>query len=277
MIDVNRLLTQVLNGPSQAGGTPATLSDTIGAVARRFGSVEPDPQASRTEQPASAAQPGTAGLAGTIGALGAGALAGGLAGTLFGSKRMRAVAGTALQVGAVAAIGGLAYKAYQNYSQGKPIVPQGVTDLLGSALPQSAPPADTDPGMATWVPARERSEQVAMLLLRTMVAASASDGHLDAVEHGRIRRQLAASELNEEEQLVLSRIMLNPPRIDELAADATTPELRAEVYTAARLAIDADTPAENDWLNDLAAALKLAPDLKLHLDAINAPARWQAA
>jgi len=55
---------------------------------------------------------------------------------------MREVASTALQVGAVAAIGGLAYKAYQSYQQGRPVVPQGVRDVLRSNF--SAPGSGSD-------------------------------------------------------------------------------------------------------------------------------------
>ncbi|NJL07594.1 MAG: tellurite resistance TerB family protein [Methylacidiphilales bacterium] len=51
--------------------------------------------------------------------LGSGALAGGLAGLLLNSKHVRKHAGTALQVGAAAVLGGLAYKAYQDYRAGR--------------------------------------------------------------------------------------------------------------------------------------------------------------
>ncbi len=43
---------------------------------------------------------------------------------------MRKVASSAVKIGAVAAIGGLAYNAYQNYQQGKAVVPQSVTNML---------------------------------------------------------------------------------------------------------------------------------------------------
>jgi uncharacterized membrane protein YebE (DUF533 family) len=46
------------------------------------------------------------------------------------------------------------------------------------------------------------------------------------------------------------------------------------MYTAARLTVDADTPAERDWLAQLATALQIEPQLKAHLDAVqtNQPA-----
>ena len=45
--------------------------------------------------------------------------AGALAAVLLGTGTGRAVTGSALKLGGLAAIGGLAYKAYQNYQAGK--------------------------------------------------------------------------------------------------------------------------------------------------------------
>lgn len=39
-----------------------------------------------------------------------------------------------------------------------------------------------------------------------------------------------------------------------------------EVYTAARIAIDPDTPAEQTFLADLAARLNIAPALAVQID-----------
>lgn len=107
--------------------------------------------------------------------------------------------------------------------------------------------------------------------------AVAADGHLDASEYGRIRQQLRSSGLNEEEQLFLSQIIMRPSTIEELAAAAATPELKVEVYAAARLAIDPDSPAERNWLDQLAAALKLETGLTAHLDAIGGAKHARAA
>ena len=52
--------------------------------------------------------------------LGTGAALGGLGGLLLGSKTGRSAAMGAAKLGALALIGGLAYSAYRNYSQGKP-------------------------------------------------------------------------------------------------------------------------------------------------------------
>lgn len=262
MIDINRVLNQVLKATQGAQQDPQRGT--------RAGASVPS-----VSQRGNGGIPGAELLGGLgSGALGAGALAG-VAGLLLGSKKVRKMAGGAIQVGAVAAVGALAYHAYQNYRQGKPVVPKGVTDMIGQVTGQGGgQPAPEPKQIEQWVPQQpERSEEVARLLLKTMVAAAASDGHLDGVEYERIRTQLRGSGLGDDEQLFLSQVIMQRSTPAELAAQATTPELKAEVYAAARLAIDADHADEHKWLDQLAAALQLDPILRTHLDAIGGAER----
>jgi uncharacterized membrane protein YebE (DUF533 family) len=175
---------------------------------------------------------------------------------LLGNNRMREVASGAVQIGAVAAIGGLAYKAYQNYQQGKPIVPQVIANMLAGGPTQSQDHIMAQqPAIGSWIPL-------------AMIAAATADDNLDVSEYERTREQLRASDLNSKEQLFVSQLIMRPSTIEQLAAEANTPELAAEVYAAARLAIDPDSQAERDWMDRLAAALALDPGLRAHLDAI---------
>ena len=279
MIDINQLLTQVMGGAlGQAGPVDSNQSGTSRQEPPAAGRDAPITYGRSRWPTAQQMSDQANGLGGYVGALGTGALAGGLAGVLFGNKRMREVAGAAVHIGAVAAIGGLAYKAYQNHRQGKPIVPQSITDMLAGGSPQPHDPNAAQPSsMEAWIPPQHRSADVARLLLRAMVAAATADGHLDATEYDRIGQQLRAGDLNQEEQLFLSQLIMRPSTIQELAAAADSPELRVEVYAAARLAINPDAPAERDWLEQLSAALKLEPGLKAHLDAIGGAGQAQAA
>jgi len=272
MLDVNRLLTQVMSA-GLPGPDHGDESRNRPPQAQSSASATPV-AGSHTPWVSSSVQPASTNF-GNVGALGASALAGGFAGLLLSSKRMRDMAGTAAQIGAVAAIGGLAYKAYQNYRQGQPVVPQSINDLFSDTrwLRKDSDQRE----LSAWIPPQGRTEDVSKLLLQTMVAAATADGHLDDVEHAHIRRQLATSALSEEEQRFLSWTIKHPATIAELAGAATTPELKAEVYAAARLAIEPDSPTERDWLERLAAALKLEPRLKAHLDALGATRHAQAA
>lgn len=267
MIDVNQLLNQVLSGISRQ-------TDRQSGPTFRTGQSAPadnaDINVGRSRWPTAQQMADQArGLSGYAGALGTGTIAGGLAGMLLGNKLMREVASGAVQVGAVAAIGGLAYKAYQNYQEGKPIVPQAIADMLAGGPTQSQDHIIAQqPAIGSWIPPQNQSAHLSRLLLRAMIAAAAADGDLDVSEYERIREQLRASDLSSEDQLFVSQLMLRPSTIEELAAEASTPELAAEIYAAARLAIHPDLQAERDWMDRLAAALGLEPVLRAHLDAI---------
>ena len=261
MIDMNQVLSKV-TGAGVGQGEPAATPGSGQLSRQRIFPLSP-----HQSQPAGGPGSGSS-LLDQLGALGAGAAAGGLAGSLLGSKKMRDVAGTVLQVGAVAAIGGLAYKAYQNYRQGRPVVPQAITDFLPGPARPSVPAAEPHSALEAWIPPRESSGETATLILQTMIAAAVADGELDKVEYARIQERLLDSGFNGEEQLVLSQLIMRPCSIEQLAASAKTLEQRVEMYTAARLTVGDDTLAEREWLAQLATALQIEPQLKAHLDAI---------
>lgn len=269
MLDMNRVLTQVLGGDA---GSERPQSEAPRGTATGVAVPAHWPLASHEQR--HPAQDG--GMIEKLVPLGTGALAAGLAARLFGSKRLRDVSGTALQVGAVAAIGGLAYKAYQNYQQGRPVIPETISSALTN-IPKSVAGKVGPHAPGAWVPVGPQADQRAKLLLSAMVSAAASDGHLDGVEYGRIRAQLLKQGWSEEEQLFLSQALLKPATIEELAVEATSLAQRVEVYTAARLAIDADAPSEHEWLDRLAKALALEAGLKAHLDAIGTEREAAAA
>ena len=99
-----------------------------------------------------------------------------------------------------------------------------------------------------------------------MIAAAASDGRIDDREKQQIAGHLAQSGFTTEATDYLKAAFRAPASIDTLAAQASTPELRAQVYTAARVAIDPDTAPEQNFLAQLAAKLGLAPELKANID-----------
>lgn len=67
--------------------------------------------------------------------------------------------------------------------------------------------------------------------------------------------------------------MMNPASVEDLVKGATTPELAAQVYAAARLAINPDTRAERDFLAGLSGALGLDAELVANIDAAAASAK----
>jgi uncharacterized membrane protein YebE (DUF533 family) len=182
------------------------------------------------------------------------AVLGGLGALVFGTGAGRSVAGSAAKLGGLALIGGLAYKAYQNYQAGKPLIDARQQEVLPA-------PAGTgfEPQAAT--------EATALVFIRAMIAAAAADGHIDAEERSTILGGLKEAGLEREAHDWLAREMAKPASIEALADAAESPELAAQIYTAARIAINPDKAAEKDFLAGLAGSLGLDAELVANIDA----------
>ena len=186
--------------------------------------------------------------------------AGALAAVLLGTGTGRAVAGSAVQLGGLAAIAALGYKAYQNYQSGKPILPQKADAALpdqsvveGTAFDQTAQGA--------------AGEMFTLSLVRIMIAAARADGHIDDAERAAILGKLKTSGMNEEVQSFIDNEISNPIDLDGLVASAVTEEQKVELYTAARLTISPDSRAERGFLDMLAGRLNLPDALVDYIDA----------
>lgn len=186
--------------------------------------------------------------------------AGALAAVLLGTGPGRKVGGAAVKLGGLAAIGGLAYKAYQNYQSGKQpdAAPPAEEQVL---LP---PPADTGfhPSQAP-----QGEGEFALTLVRAMIAAARADGRIDEEERRRIGEKLSLSGLDADAESFLKAELESPLDLDALVAATQTEAQKMELYTASRLAIDADTRAERGYLDLLAGRLGLADQLVDHIEA----------
>lgn len=192
--------------------------------------------------------------------LAAGALLGGLGALVFGTSAGRSLAGSAVKVGGLALVGGLAYKAYQNYQAGKPLI---------GAEQQALLPAPAGSGFEP----EAASDANALIFIRAMIAASASDGHIDDAERGAILGGLREAGFDPEANTWLANEMAKPASVDELVEGAESPELAAQIYTAARIAINPDRPAEKDFLAGLAGSLGLDAELVANIDAAASAAK----
>ena len=192
-------------------------------------SLQSDPNLKRT------AMTGAAGLA---------------AGMIFSGGKPGKLLGNAARAGALAAVGGLAYKAFQNYqqSQGNGPVPQE----------------------DAFIPSAEQAqEELGKTLVHAMIAAAKADGRIDADEKSAIFDKLKTMPLSAEEKAWVFDELSSPLDLNAVVARATTPEVAVEIYAASLVAISADTPAEQAYLEALAARLKLAPALvaEIHREA----------
>jgi uncharacterized membrane protein YebE (DUF533 family) len=187
--------------------------------------------------------------------LGAGAALGGLGALILGTGAGRSLAGSAVKLGGLALIGGLAYKAYQNYQQGRPVL-TGAQQQPLLAAPEGS---GFEPGAVT--------NQGATLLIRAMIAAAAADGRIDEREQQAILGGLKQARLDGAAQQFLTREINNPATVEELANAVTSPEEAVQVFAAARIAVDPDLEEEHGFLMALADRLGIDYNLAAHIDA----------
>jgi uncharacterized membrane protein YebE (DUF533 family) len=174
-----------------------------------------------------------------------------VAGVLMGSRKTGGIAVRAASLGGLALVGMLAYKAYQNYQGGKP--------LLGAGAAGAAPAlAALDLAAVT--------DDDALLFARAMVAAATADGPLDAGERARIIEALSQAGIDPQSTRWLEDELASPASVDDIADRVQTPEKAAQVYAAARLAIDPDTRQEREFLRQLAESLDVDPEMARQID-----------
>lgn len=213
----------------------------------------------KPQTPATGGEPAAGGLGDLLGGsaggslgnvlsgAGGGALAAGAIGLLLGNKKARKFGGKAVTYGGLAALGVLAYKAYSNWQAqqaGAPQQPPQTVDRL--------PPAQV--------------EEHSQAILKALVAAAKSDGHIDARERQLIDAEVAKLTDDGELQRWLDAELNKPLDPAEVAAAAKTPEMAAEMYLASVLMVDEEHFMERAYLEELARQLKLAPQLKAELE-----------
>jgi uncharacterized membrane protein YebE (DUF533 family) len=177
-----------------------------------------------------------------LSSMGKGAAIAGVAALLLGTKAGRGLTGVALKVGSLAAVGGLAYKAFQDWQAKKGGAP-------------------TDPGPAAGTLSGPQLDQRSLVLLKAMLAAAKADGHIDENEQARIDAYLQKLNLDPEALHLVKDEIAKPLSAREIAAGADSPAAAAEIYLTSLLAINIDSDQERAYLDELARELKLPPEL----------------
>lgn len=184
--------------------------------------------------------------------MGKGALAAGALALLLGTGAGRRLTGSALKLGGLAAVGAVAYKAYQNW--------QGQQPADASAT------ADAGPGTPVGELADRQAQARSEILLEAMILAAMADGHITASERARIQQQLQTLGLEHDLEDFIRQQVDDPANVQQLAAKADSPETAAEIYLVTRLVIDTANTAEKRYLDALVDALQLDPGLVAELD-----------
>ena len=195
---------------------------------------------------------GSLSKSGALGGFMGGVAGGGLA-SMMTSKKGRKVGKSALKVGALAAVGGLAWKAYQQYSAKSQVTQE-------------------NSGKFDFTPARiqqQEFEQVVedsnpngqMLLMRAMITAAHSDGHIDADERARIFAQVDQMDLSVEEKATLFDELRKPLDLSNLVGQVPDAQTGIEVYAASASAIDLNDQDSQAYLQALANQLCIPTEL----------------
>ena len=180
--------------------------------------------------------------------------AAGLATGLLMGKGGHKMFGTAAKYGALAALGGIAYQAWQRSQAGQ------------SATPAADPPLPPD--QTAFLPPPDdaaANHALGQSLLRAIIAAAKADGRIDADENRRIFARMESMNLDADCKAFVFDELSSPLNLDAVVAGADTPEHAAEIYAASLVAIEADTPAEKGYLTMLAGRLGLAQELVTEL------------
>lgn len=170
-----------------------------------------------------------------------GAAAAGALALLLGTQTGRKVGGTAIKVGSLAALGGLAYQMFRQW-EGKSTT--GQTMAEGDSAQLTAEPTKASPE----------------ILLKAMIAAAKADGHVDSVEMATIRQKLADSGMEEALGDMVMDEMMRPLDAKDIAALAGGDKsVAAEIYVASAMIGNGENEAGKVYMDDLKKALQL-PD-----------------
>lgn len=168
---------------------------------------------------------------------------GALAGALLGGKKgLGGAIRGGIGAGAMAVLGMMAYQALKK---------------SGTLSKLKVPVGLVEPKTAAERAELERSQE---LVLKAMINAAKADGRVEESEIGRIVGKVQETGADATSQAFLRAELEKPMDTDALVAAAKgKPELAAQLYAASLLAIEVDTPAEKEYLAELAGALGLEP------------------
>lgn len=198
---------------------------------------------------------------GDLGKYATGAAAGGVLAILLGTRGGRRIGGSAVKLGSLAALGMLAYRTYSDWqAQQRAASPAAVAGAAGA-------PSNTPTAAAPLALPAPQAEAHGRVLLKAIIAAAKSDGHLDDRERGLVEAELRRSEADPVVRAWVEAELARPVDAADVAAGATTPELAAEVYLASLLVVDETSAQERVYLDTLAQALRLDQGLKTQLEA----------
>ncbi|ESP92625.1 MULTISPECIES: tellurite resistance TerB family protein [Pseudoalteromonas] len=198
-----------------------------------------------------------------------GGVAGGGVSSLLSGKKSKKTGKKAVKYGALAAVGGLAWKAYKQYSeQTQSASQQRDSQAYEQAMAKRSHSHRTFDFQPASMP-EQSFEQVVeddtgsgqLLLMRAMIAAAYADGHIDETERQKIFAQVETMTLSVQEKAMLFDELRAPMSLNELVAAVPNAQTGIEVYAASASAIDLKQAVSLQYLQALANQLCLPREL----------------
>jgi uncharacterized membrane protein YebE (DUF533 family) len=148
----------------------------------------------------------------------------------------------------LASLGMMAFQAYQAWQRQQASAPQQAPRTVD----QLAGPEVEDHSHA---------------ILRALIAAAKADGEIDDQERAMISKEITHHTDDPGLQQWLENEVAKPLDATDVAQSAKNePGMAAEMYLASVLLVDDQQDAERHYLDELAAALQIDPQLQVHLE-----------
>lgn len=109
-------------------------------------------------------------------------------------------------------------------------------------------------------------QELAVRLIRIMVAAAHADGTMDTAEERAVLDKMRGADLSQEEKLFLLNELHQPRSLEELTAGITDPSVAKTMYMLAVATIAIDTESERAWLNELAGLLGISKEIQAFIE-----------
>ncbi len=228
-------------GGGKSGGS---LNDIMGSLTQMMGG-------GGSGQTAQAGAGGLGGILGDVlGSLGNNKAAlgglGALAGALLGGGK--SASRGAVGGGGLAMLASLAFSALKKAGQAPAQAPRA---LLEPKTPQE----------------KQALEDDAEIIVKAMINAAKADGKIDQQEIEKIVGKLDDDGLTQEEKNFFMTEANKPQDLNGVVASAGgQAEMAAQIYAASLLAIEVDTQAEQQYMQQLASGLGLHPQVVSHIE-----------
>ena len=194
-----------------------------------------------------------------------GAMAAGVLALLLGTKGGRKLSGSAIKIGSLAAIGGVGYKAYQNW-----VAEKNATDKQYKDMAEDIGRDNANSGtLINFDKLDDKdAENRSQILLKAMIAAAKADGHVNSKEEVAIEEQITKLGLGDDTAALIQDEIAKPLDVKEVAALANDQAMAAEIYLVSAVISNRENSMEREYLESLAQEMGLPEALVEQLQAV---------